>query len=424
MKMPFGYLKAGLRVLIANLLLASLAGCSLLEIKKQAEFADTLASIHGSVEQQSTQQGPIYVALYRKLDSGFELVRKTVLGGNKKYEFVVEPGTYALGAFVDANNDGEYQVGEHASYLGVQSAKPTPIELLAKSNVTSETLNIKGPIAVVTSADEQSGLPKIARNTGRVIALDDPMFTQESAEMGLWRPIDFVEQYGGGLMMLQAFDKDKIPVLFVHGISGSARSFEKIIAALNKDEFQPWVLQYPSGLRLDAVSNYLKQGLDDLYVKYKFPRIMIVAHSMGGLMTRSFMMKYVEGKGAYQIALGVTINSPLYGMDSAASGVKSSPIVVPAWRDLASNGEYVKRVSEWQWPKNIPYHLFFSYLPGEPSDGVIPMKSQLSLSLQDQAVAIHGFQGEHTGVLSDPEFTKRLTAIISRYGNSPKPQAP
>jgi hypothetical protein len=111
-------------------------------------------------------------------------------------------------------------------------------------------------------------------------------------------------------------------------------------------------------------------------------------------------------------------------MDSAASGVKSSPIVVPAWRDLASNGEYVKRVSEWQWPKSIPYHLFFAYLPGEPSDGVIPMTSQLSLSLQDQAVAIHGFQGEHTKVLADPEFVKRLTAVISSYGNSAKPRTP
>jgi hypothetical protein len=127
------------------------------------------------------------------------------------------------------------------------------------------------------------------------------------------------------------------------------------------------------------------------------------------------MMKYVQSQSPYKISVGVTINSPLHGMDSAASGVKSSPIVVPAWRDLASNGEYVQRVTTWQWPKDIPYHLIFSYLPGEESDGAIPMKSQLSLSLQDQAVRIHGFQGEHTKVLADPEFVKRLVAILASY---------
>ena len=152
-------------------------------------------------------------------------------------------------------------------------------------------------------------------------------------------PVDFVEQFGGGLMLLQPFEPNKVPVVFVHGISGTTKSFEKVIAALNKNEFQPWVLQYPSGLRLDVVSEYLRQALDKLYAQYKFPRIMIVAHSMGGLMTRSFMMKYVEGKSAYKIALGVTINSPLQGMDSAATGVKSSPIVVPVgatWRATAT----------------------------------------------------------------------------------------
>ena len=49
MTMLFGFQKATFRVLIATLLFTSLAGCSLLEIKKQAEFADTLATIHGRV---------------------------------------------------------------------------------------------------------------------------------------------------------------------------------------------------------------------------------------------------------------------------------------------------------------------------------------------------------------------------------------
>jgi pimeloyl-ACP methyl ester carboxylesterase len=402
-------------LLLLGLSLSPLAGCSLMEIKEQAEIADNLATVRGSVEVATAQQGVVNVVLYRRRDVGLAVVRKAVLSGSKGYDFNVEPGTYVLGAFVDANSDGVYEAAEHATYLGEQNGRATSIELRAGARITAETLVIKGPIVVPAGVADQTALNRAQRNTGRIASLDESMFSQESASMGLWRPVDFVEQYGGGLMLLQAFQPEKVPVVFVHGISGSVRSFEKVIEALNEDEFQPWVLQYPSGLRLDVVSEYLRQALDQLYVRYRFPRIMIVAHSMGGLLTRSFMMKYLEGKSSYRIALGVTINSPLLGMDSAATGVRSSPIVVPVWRDMASNGEYVRRVNAWQWPKGIPYHLIFSYLPGEDSDRVVPLTSQLSLSLQDQAVSIHGFQGEHTAVLADPTFVERLVALLSKY---------
>jgi uncharacterized alpha/beta hydrolase family protein len=386
-----------------------------MQIKEQADIADNLAAIHGSVDVRTSQQGVVNVGLYRRHDTGLDVVRKSVLSGAKTYDFNVEPGKYVLGAFVDANNDGDYGDGEHASYLGIQNGPPTPIELNAGARITAETVVIKGPIVIPAGIAGRDALNNAQRNTGRLASLQEPMFSQESAEMGLWRPIDFVKQYGGGLMLLQAFDPNKMPVVFVHGISGTTKSFEKVIAALKGSEFQPWVMQYPSGVRLDVVSDYLREALDRLYAQYKFPRVMIVAHSMGGLMTRSFVMKYVEGKSAYKIALGVTVNSPLQGMDSAATGVKSSPIVVPVWRDMASNGEYVQRVNTWQWPKDIPYHLIFSYLPGEDSDRVVPLTSQLSLSLQDQAVAIHGFQGEHTAILADPTFVQRLVALLSSY---------
>lgn len=386
-----------------------------MKINEQAEFADTLAAIHGRVDVQSTQQGRVNVALYRRLDHGLHVVQRSVLSGDGGYTFNVAPGEYVLGAFIDVNDDGAYQQGEHASYAGARTGRAASLQLQASARIEAETLVIAGPIDAAVSIDERAGLSKAQLNTGRIASLDEAMFSDESARMGLWRPVDFAEQYGGGLMMLQSFDPDKTPVVFVHGISGSVRSFDKVIAALDPDKFQPWVLQYPSGVRLDVVSDYMQQALDKLHAQYRFARVMIVAHSMGGLMTRSFMMKHVERQSAYRIALGVTINSPLHGIESANVGVETSPIVVPVWRDMASNSEYVQRVNAWQWPHSIPYHLFFSFLPGEPGDGVVPLTSQLSLSLQDQAVRIHGFQGEHTAVLADAQLTQRLTALLSTY---------
>ena len=152
--------------------------------------------------------------------------------------------------------------------------------------------------------------------------------------------------------------------------------------------------------------------MDQLNHQYRFPEVYIVAHSMGGLVIRSFVRKFDQAERDYDITMVVTINSPLYGMESAAKGVKSSPIVIPSWRDIATNSKFIQELTEWNWPVNIPYHLVFSYLPNKSGDGVVPLTSQLSLKLQDESTRIYGFSAEHTGILHDPEFVNRLNHIL------------
>jgi uncharacterized alpha/beta hydrolase family protein len=160
------------------------------------------------------------------------------------------------------------------------------------------------------------------------------------------------------------------------------------------------------------VSDYMIRALNQLHDQYRFDDIYLIAHSMGGLMVRSFLIKHQTVKASYSISKHMTINSPLYGMDSALSGVEHSPIVVPVWRDVASNSDYVQRIHQWEIPDSTQYALVFSYLKGEEGDGVVPLSSQISLSLQDQAEFFMGFQAQHAGVLKEPEFTQRFIEFI------------
>ena len=162
------------------------------------------------------------------------------------------------------------------------------------------------------------------------------------------------------------------------------------------------------------VSDYLVDALNHLYSRNNFPQISIVAHSMGGLMIRSFVMKQQEQHSPYKLSMVVTINSPLYGMESAEIGVNTSPIVVPAWRDVATGSDYIKRVHDWAWPKDIPYYLYFSYLPEESGDGVVPLVSQLSQSLQKEAVKIYGYQAGHASILKNKEFIQALNDTLGK----------
>ena len=82
-------------------------------------------------------------------------------------------------------------------------------------------------------------------------------------------------------------------MLFVHGIQGT-RSFRLLIAHLDAATFQPWVYYYPSGGSLSLCAEHLSQTMDKLRLQYGVKRFVVVAHSMGGLVARAFILRFLE----------------------------------------------------------------------------------------------------------------------------------
>jgi hypothetical protein len=110
--------------------------------------------------------------------------------------------------------------------------------------------------------------------------------------------------------------------------------------------------------------------------------------------------------------LVVTVNSPMAGMSTAASGVEHSPIVIPSWRDVNPYSEFMKEINTWVWPKTIPYHLFVSYLDGESGDGVVSLQDQAQLKLQSEATRVYVINNEHSGTINDQNFHKLLNQAL------------
>lgn len=410
----------------------TLPACSLQEISRQSDALASTGNITGEVSVQGESNAPIYVHLYRRENAVIKLIDKNTVQSNGQYLFTVQPGTYSVAAFIDGNNtdgtvsynstanraiknDGEYVAGDWVNYYGQDQGEPAFVVVEEDEEVSVPRLVIKGPITLRPNIDVMKQLGKNTKNIGRVVSLDDTMFGRDFASMGLWRPFDFVEQVGGGLLLLQEYDENKIPLLFVHGMGGSSAEFVDIVASIDQHKYQPWILYYPSGVNLDLVSDYLLEALQQLSHQYQFKQLGIIAHSMGGLMIRSYVMKKQQSAAPYDVKFVVTVNSPLYGMESAAKGVKNSPIVLQVWIDVARDSAYVKRVHSWPWPDTIPYHLVFSYLPGEDGDGVVPLNSQLSQSLQREATQIHGFEAQHADILKQPIFMEKLNDILADF---------
>jgi pimeloyl-ACP methyl ester carboxylesterase len=251
-------------------------------------------------------------------------------------------------------------------------------------------------------------------NIGRVVSLNDAMFNRENYSLGMWTPVDFLEKVGGGLMFLQEYERDKIPVVFVHGVNGGPDDLRSAIDTLDRKRFQPWVLYYPSGLRLDMVGNYFSKAVAEVQNRFGARQFIVVAHSMGGLVTRAFVKKYTEEypERLDDILLVMTVNSPMGGMPSASIGLKA-PFMIQCWRDVAPDSEFLKDIHTWNWPTKIPYYLVFSYETGRGDDGVVALESQLPLKLQQEAARVIGFNNGHNGTLSDAAFLRLLSETLA-----------
>jgi pimeloyl-ACP methyl ester carboxylesterase len=94
------------------------------------------------------------------------------------------------------------------------------------------------------------------------------------------------------LARLQMYDPNRIPVIFVHGLQDTPASWTPMVNALYADpeirrRYQFWVFSYPSGYPYPYAAALFRQqldGVDKVFPNHK--QIVLVGHSMGGLLSR------------------------------------------------------------------------------------------------------------------------------------------
>ena len=128
-------------------------------------------------------------------------------------------------------------------------------------------------------------------------SLDSPQFKRSNiATHGLLRPSQ--TQQIEGIYMVEPFDPAKIPVMMVHGLWSSPTTWMEMFNDLRslpeiRNNFQFWFYLYPTGkpfwisaaqLRVDLAK--LRNNLDPQNTNPAFSQMVLVGHSMGGLVSR------------------------------------------------------------------------------------------------------------------------------------------
>lgn len=95
-----------------------------------------------------------------------------------------------------------------------------------------------------------------------------------------------------GLYMVQPYDPERIPLIFVHGLISTPRMWRNVINELERDptlrgKYQCWVFGYPTGNPPAYSALRFREELAKVRQLYpKSRNYVLVGHSMGGLVSR------------------------------------------------------------------------------------------------------------------------------------------
>jgi pimeloyl-ACP methyl ester carboxylesterase len=400
----------------------ALGACQFAKLDKELIEMEKFSEVSGTVFSETPSDHPVVVALFSEELMLDRLVDAELIG-SQRFSFGAPPGQYVLFAFEDADGDFRYQSGERAGVAGL--GQPLALETgrsqrnveiqLQESFALSDLGAVPSDNASVQLAIEKLWVGR--QNIGAVVTLQDDRFSVDSARLGLWEPLKYSLELGPGIFLLEPYDPDRIPVLFVHGIGDTPGRWQTMIDHLDRERFQPWVFSYATGLPIDANARYMYEAVTQLRILHGVKEMHLIAHSMGGLVSQAFLNQY-RLDGSVFLNLFVSLSTPWGGHDAARLGVAYAPAVVPVWRDMEPDSFLLARLRGSVLPAGVSYHLLFShkgetFLDAQAGDGSVSVASQRQAAALARATTVKGFQVDHVGILADEGAVELLNNLLA-----------
>jgi pimeloyl-ACP methyl ester carboxylesterase len=439
--------------LAAALMIATLAvpGCTtirqVLGFKAQEAAAGAKVWISGTIETQGSVDGTLVVLVETPAytEDGSPLIDEdgspmhrgvdTYTRANQgTFLFQLSPGRYRLGAYEDRNRNGILNPGERTSGFFVRDIidlepggrAQITVRLIDEEVHEGASVDLLGLVERDVREQGQFALWSFSAMGEIAGDLSDPRFGKQQGPFGLWRPVDFLNEELAGIYFLEEYDADRIPVLFVHGISGYPEAFSALIGGLDTSRFQPWFYFYPSGIGLADTSRHLATLLRKLQIKHDFDDIAIVAHSLGGLVSRGAILTYAEDTKRDDIELFISLNSP-FGGDPRAVRTERARIAIPqTFRDMNPASEYMTWLFYEDDDREVfktlsgdtEHHMIIGYKgSGEPyNDGSVTIETQAHTELQEYATSVRIWNYTHVGILNERRTSDRVNRLLeSRF---------
>ncbi len=384
-----------------------LAGCTLARFNLESKELSTSNLLTGRISATVPWARPVVIVVWIDHNGRFEPSRRILLDQPGSFEALIPKGRYRVLAFGDSNGNLALDSGEpsgtYSSASTDEEATPSIEVALTENEISAWPLPIsRGRLASIRSSR--------CMRPGQIVRLDDESFSERNGKRAYWAPFTSLEERGAVIYFLEPFDPRRIPVLFVHGATGTPRDWRFVIDHLDRTRFQPWIYSYPSGAGAALLSELLYRQLSILHERYRFATLQIAAHSFGGLVVRNFLGSYHD-RFSY-VRLFVSFSTPWAGEERARLAPSR-----PAWDDVRPGGPFLVGLFQKRLPPEVDFHLFFGYrgnrdLFRSANDGTVTLRSQLTPASQSEARRVHGFAENHQGILSSPEAVATFNDLL------------
>lgn len=407
-------------ILLAIVLCLAIAACALYKVRREVQKGYASTVIIGHVTASSAVQGPIVVAAYQAHGDRREIAYYTILHDSGEFELLVHEGSYYVFAYNDRNSNLILDRGEPAGQYGPPREVAAPAGGVVSTIIEIRLQEPEHPIDWPTGRAITTNRPEklYSRMAGEITDLDDERFSEENGHRGFWDGGSFFKDFGGSIFFLEPYAPGKIPILFIHGGGGTPRGWKYIADNIDRARFQPWFFYYPSGDRIRGISHLLYWKLFNLHNRYKFNQIIFTAHSMGGLVGRSFIVDY--GTEFPYVKLFITLATPWGGDKLAEYGVKQSPGVIPCWRDMQAEGDFIQGLYRTKLPDTVDFYMFCGYRGNRNpfrsnNDGTITLASALDRRAQAEAKMNFAFDEDHVSILYSKEVLDQYNAVLDSW---------
>jgi pimeloyl-ACP methyl ester carboxylesterase len=185
----------------------------------------------------------------------------------------------------------------YAATILLRVASPATVDARGR-RIWRATLEICDPIETDTVPVGPRTLP-LAADLTTPLAYMIEQTPKVSGFAGMLDPASY--EHIEGLYMLQPYQADKIPVVFVHGLMSTPQAWLQMLNSLMGDPLlrkrcQFWFFRYPTGNPMLYSASLLRESLKQVRQQYDpvgtnaaFNRMVIVSHSMGGLLTKTLV---------------------------------------------------------------------------------------------------------------------------------------
>ncbi|MEE9912330.1 MAG: alpha/beta hydrolase [Deltaproteobacteria bacterium] len=410
---------------LAVLIMTGLAGCSYLSIPAKDDVVSwplvqkskngapvyNSAVIKGRITG-AAKDGPSTLVIAARADSR-ELADSLVANQTGAFMLYLPAGRYHFYAAADYNDSGTYEPDELSGVHGSFSA-PQTITLHENDLVANIVIRTVRPNANPAGPALETALPKTpdcvrqVTYNGQVFKIYHDYFSLQNAQTGYWQPSSFMKVFGAHIYLTEEYSPRKIPILFVHGTEGSPHNWIYFYTRLDRNRYQPWFFFYPSGIRLNLAASLLDEELGELQKKYGFQKMALVAHSVGGLTTRSFLTRFVRNGHHPFIKLFVSFATPWSGFSAADASQILPHKSIPVWMDLGTQSPFIKTTLEDKMPPDVRHYIFYG-----KNDALCGNKA-LDERATAGAAEIFAFNCDHTSILNDRRVFSKFHEILDR----------